>query len=122
MRELVKKSMVIVVIICMCFTSGVSALAASKSNPSTSASVITTKATASMSIGSSTADLEIMYISSQVKKTDTSKTCHPQEFTTKSSSSSIYGSKTPQSGYIFVSVDFSFYVDNVRKALLTRYA
>lgn len=57
-----------------------------------------------------TAYLEIMYLSKQVNKNDTTKTYNPQQFA-RATASSVSGTKRPKSGYIFVNCTFRYYAD-----------
>lgn len=101
--------------------SSITVFAASPTNPSTSASITSSKAKASMSIGiGNSANLEIMYLLQQVKKTDATVVREPQSFS-YAKGNKLSDTKYPESGYTLVRGRFNFYVNNVKYDLLYRY-
>ena len=99
----------------------VSAFAASKTNPFMTQSCSTSKASASMSIGSDTAFLEIMMLVTQTNKMDAYDTRTPQYMYSKNGSS-VSGSKSALTGYEINYTDFKFYVDNITMKTIRKYA
>lgn len=99
----------------------VPSFAASITNPTMTQSCSTSKASASMSIGSDTAKLEIMFLMTQTSETDAYDTRTPQYMHSKNGSS-VSGSRSALSGYEIDYTDFKFYVDNVTMKTIRKYA